>query len=161
VAALADPRSTRPDQLERLVVAAHGRGIDLAVHSAAAREQIAPAIGAARAATAEALIVLASALFVAHRALIIEHTAALQLPTMYQWAEYPAQGALISYGPRRGALFRQAAALLAKVLAGAKPTELPVQQPARFELGINLKTAAALGLAVPPALLDRADELIE
>lgn len=161
MAALADPRSTGPDQLRWLVAAAHARGVDLLIQHAAARQEIVPAIDAARAAGAQALIVLASALLVAHRALIIEHVAVARLPAIFQWAEYPAQGALVSYGPRRNSLFRQAAGLLAKVLTGTQPADIPVQQPAKFELGINLKTAKALGLTIPPTILTRADEAIE
>ena len=84
-----------------------------------------------------------------------------RLPTIYQWKEQVEAGGLVSYGPNLALLWRQAGNLVAKLLKGAKPSDLPVEQPTRFELVINLKTAKALNLAVPRTLLDRADDVIE
>ena len=84
-----------------------------------------------------------------------------RLPTMYQLSQLVRAGGLISYGADFHALFRRAAGIIDKILKGAAPADLPVEQPAKFELVINLKAAKALGLEVPPMLLARADEVIE
>ena len=80
---------------------------------------------------------------------------------MYQWPEYGADGALIAYGPRQTWMYQQSARLLAKVMMGTKPADLPVEQPTKFELVVNLKTAKALGLNDPQTILALADEVIE
>jgi putative ABC transport system substrate-binding protein len=87
--------------------------------------------------------------------------ARFQLPTVYPLREYVDAGGLISYGPVIRDNFERAAVLVDKILRGAKPADLPFEQPARFELVINLKTAKALGLSIPPLILARADEAIE
>jgi putative tryptophan/tyrosine transport system substrate-binding protein len=92
---------------------------------------------------------------------IIEQAAALGLPAIYEWPEMAEEGGLIGYGSLLNQIYRQGAHLLAKVLRGAKPADLPVEQPTNFVLVINLKTAKALGLTIPEALLARADKLID
>jgi putative ABC transport system substrate-binding protein len=95
------------------------------------------------------------------RVRLLEFTAKNRLPTIAQSAFWPEAGGLMSYGPDPADLYRRAAAQVAKILKGAKPADLPVEQPTKFELVINLKTAKALGLTIPPSLLLRADQVIE
>jgi putative ABC transport system substrate-binding protein len=158
---LADPRTASPDHLQALTDMAQSRGVALSTHIAETKQQIVSAIEAARAEGAEALNVLASAFLNAHRALIIERVALRRLPAIYQFPELCAEGGLAGYGTRLSSIFTQAARMLAKIMAGAKPADLPVQQPTRFELVINLKTAKALGITIPATLFARADEVIE
>jgi putative tryptophan/tyrosine transport system substrate-binding protein len=84
-----------------------------------------------------------------------------RLPTIYNSRDYVEVGGLMSYGPNIPALFRRAAELVDKILRGAKPADIPVEQPTKFDLVINLTTAKALGITVPPSLLTLADEVIE
>ena len=107
------------------------------------------------------LIVTASPLATAHRDLIIALAARHKLPTIYYERYFVTSGGLISYGPHFVDQFRQAAGYVDRILKGEKPADLPVQAPTKYELVINLKTAKALGLEVPPTLLARADEVIE
>jgi len=95
------------------------------------------------------------------RARLLEYAAANRLPTIAQSSFWPQSGGLMSYGPDATDLARRAADQVVKILKGAKPADLPVEQPTKFELVINLKTAKALGLTIPPSLLQRADQVIE
>ena len=108
-----------------------------------------------------ALVVLADRSLLAHRKRIVEFAAANRLPGMYPFREYVDAGGLMSYAPSNIELFRGAATYVDKILKGAKPGDLPVQQPTKFELIVNLKSAKAIGIDVPTSLLLRADELIE
>ena len=104
---------------------------------------------------------LATPLFFFNRRLVIERAAALRLPAMYQWPEMAEEGGFAGYGPRITEWHRQLARLLAKVLRGAKPGDLPVEQPTKFELVINLQTAKAIEHEIPAGLVLRADKVIE
>jgi putative ABC transport system substrate-binding protein len=110
---------------------------------------------------AEALLVLGSANFVLARPLIPELALKHRLPSIFHHSVWADAGGLLSYGPNFSDVFGRAAEQVSRILKGAKPGELPVQQPTKFELVINLKTAKALGLTIPPSLLARADHVIE
>ena len=100
-------------------------------------------------------------LTIAYRPRIVALAASSHLPALYGFREFPDDGGLMSYGPSFVVLFRRAAAFVDKILKGAKPADLPVEQPTKFELVINLKSAKALGITVQPSLLARADAIIE
>jgi putative ABC transport system substrate-binding protein len=112
---------------------------------------------------AGALLVLTDPMFLRHRALIADLALKSRLPVMYGGGgrEYPEAGGLLAYGPNYPELFRRAATYVDKILKGAKPADLPVEQPTKFELVINLKTAKALGLTIPQSILLKADEVIQ
>ena len=107
------------------------------------------------------MIVFSDPLTVSHRRQILELVAKLRLPMISELRQFAEAGAVISYGASLADLFRRAADHVDKILKGARPADLPVEQPTKFELVINLRTARALGLTVPPALLQRADQVIE
>jgi putative ABC transport system substrate-binding protein len=141
--------------------AARDLRLEIVSGKAAAPEAIDSVIGQLSATGAQALIVPADPLFLSNRGRIVEFVGSRKLPVIYGAREFCDAGGLISYGADLKDLFRRAAAYVDKILKGVKPADLPVEQPTRFELVINLKTAKALGLTVPPALLARADEVIE
>jgi putative ABC transport system substrate-binding protein len=161
MAALTDPSITGQSQVETLRSATASRGVELSIYPARGAEEIASAVDAARATGAAALNVLASPDLNTNRKIILDRTAALRLPAMYQWPETEEEGGLAAYGPRLATMNRMRACQVVKVLRGAKPADLPIQQPTTFELVVNLETAKALGLTVPPSILARADEVIE
>jgi putative ABC transport system substrate-binding protein len=162
MAAIADTNTTAPRQLQALQEAARARGAELSIHPVTKAEEIAPAIENAKASNAAALNVLASPLLFAHRQVIIERVATLRLPAIYQWAEVAEEGGLIGYGPRLVSLWRDVVARqIVKILRGAMPAELPVEQPTNFEMVINLRTAKVIGHEVPAGLALRADKVIE
>jgi putative ABC transport system substrate-binding protein len=119
------------------------------------------AFEAAASARAEALMVVASRLMNLNRDRILEFAQKRQLPLVSGWGPWVRAGGLMSYGPDLDVLARRAATHVDKILKGAKPADLPIEQPTKFELVINLKTAKALGLAINPSLLARADQIIE
>jgi putative ABC transport system substrate-binding protein len=109
---------------------------------------------------AEALLVLASPFLYSNRRTVVEWAARRHLPATYEAKTFVEIGGLMSYGPSFPDMYRRAATYVDKILKGAKPGDLPVEQPTKFELVINLKTAHALGITVPPVVLARADEVI-
>jgi putative ABC transport system substrate-binding protein len=162
MAALADSNTTAPHQLQALVDAARGRGVELLLHRVAKPEEIVSTIDAAKKAGVAALNVLATPLLFNNRRIIFERVAALRLPAIYQWPEMAEEGGLVAYGPRIVRIFRDLMTRqVVKILRGTKPGDLPIEQPTQFELVINLQTAKALGLTIPPSLLARADQVIE
>ena len=161
IATLADPNVATPQHLQVLKDAAHARGLELSVFSASTPEAITPAMNEASVWGAEAINILATPLFFFNRQTVMGRAAALRLPAMYQWPEMAEEGGFAAYGPRITQWFRQLARLLAQVLRGAKPGELPVEQPTRFELVVNLQAAKAIGHEIPAGLVLRADKVIE
>ena len=161
MAILADSKTTGGLQVQSIRDTARLRGVELSVHEVSRGEEIASAIETVKASGAAALNVLASPLLHGNRQAIIQKTAALRLPAIYQWPETAEEGGLFGYGPRFSEFLRQWARLAAKVLRGAKPADLPIEQPTRFELVINLQTARAIGLEVPARLVLRAGKVIE
>jgi putative ABC transport system substrate-binding protein len=162
ISALTDPNTTASPQLQALQDAARAHAVDLDIHKAGTPEEITPAIDAAKASGAAGLNVLASPILFANRRLIFERAAALRLPAIYQWPEMAREGGLAGYGPSIVQLHRDVVSRqLIKLLGGAKPADLPVEQPTRFELVLNLNTAKALGLTIPHSMLLLADEVIE
>ena len=137
-------------------------GARLQIIEARGAKDIGGAFSAMGKGRAEALLVLADgAVFLQHRAGIADLAAKRRLPAMYPRREHVEAGGLIAYGTDRREIFRRLAVYVDKILKGAKPADLPVEQPTKFELIINLKTAKALGLIIPPSLLQRADQVIE
>ena len=160
IAVLADPSITQPGELA-LRNAARARGVEVAVFTAGALEQIAPTMDKAKAWGATALNVLTAPLFSFNRRIVFERAAALGLPAIYEWPEMAEEGGLIAYGARLTLIYRQLARVIVKVPRGIKPEDLPVEQPTKFDLVVNLKTAKALGLTIPEFFLARADKVIE
>jgi putative ABC transport system substrate-binding protein len=118
------------------------------------------AFAAASSERAEAMVVLPCYFHAPNAQRIMDLAAKYRLPAIYSWREWVQAGSLMSYGPNMPDMFRRTATYIDKILKGAKPADLPVEQPMKFELVINLKTAQQLGLTIPPTLLILADEVI-
>jgi putative ABC transport system substrate-binding protein len=146
MALLADANATSQAHLGRLQKEGQSRGMELTVFSVTKPEEIKSAIEAAKASGAAAVNFLATPLFSvgSNARRIIEHLTELRLPSIFQWPETAQRGALMGYGPSRVALHRQRAQTVAKVLRGANPADMPIEQPAKFELVVNLRTAKAI-----------------
>ena len=147
--------------ISALNAAARDFGIEISHFTARSQEEIIHAIDAMRATAVDAVNVLASPILSPFVSLIIDRLRLSRLPGMLQWPEGAEAGGLIAYGPRLDEAFRQCARQVAKLLRGAKVADVPVEQPTRFELVINAKTARTLGITIPPTLLARADQVIE
>jgi len=162
VAVLRDPAiATGIGQLAVIQAAAPSFGVEVRPVGVRDADEIERAVTAFARSSNGGLIVTGSPLTALHRKLIIALVARHRLPTVYPFRYYPTSGGLISYGPDTTDPFRRAAGYVDRILKGEKPSDLPVQAPTKYELVINLKTAKALGLEVPPTLLARADEVIE
>jgi putative ABC transport system substrate-binding protein len=147
-------------EMGELQTAAGMLGLEVVPLEIRRAEDIAPAFEALKG-RAEALYVVGDALVMTHRVRINTLALAARLPTNFNYREYVEAGGLMSYGANLSDLFRRAADYVDKILRGAKPGDLPVEQPTKFDLVINLTTAKALGLTIPDTLLARADEVIE
>ena len=123
-------------------------------------EQFGPAFSDVSRAHAQALYVIEDPFFFAHRMTLFKLASKARLPTIHELRRFSDEGALLSYGPNFSDLMRRSAGYVDKILRGAKPGDLPIEQPTKFELVVNLKTAKALGLTIPQSILLRADEVI-
>jgi len=151
---------TDKEVLKEAEVAARALGVRLQFVEARGPADIDKAFSDMTRARAGALAVLSTPMFNSERRRLLDLAAKNRLPTMFSFRGYVDAGGLMSYGPNLADLFRRAATYVDKILKGAKPADLPVEQPTKFELVINLKTAKTLGLTIPPSLLQRADEVI-
>jgi putative ABC transport system substrate-binding protein len=161
MAALADAKVTTVAKLNEMQEAARARNIELSIHRVTSGEEIAAAIDMAKSAGATALNVLGSPMLHANHQTIMERVATLRWPAMFQWPELAEEGGFAGYGPGLLQLQDLVARLAVNLLRGKEPANLPIEQPTKFELWINLKTANALGVTVPETLLARADKVIE
>jgi putative tryptophan/tyrosine transport system substrate-binding protein len=152
---------TEKDILKRAEVAARALGMQLQFVEARGPENFDRAFSEMTRARAGALTVLSSNMFVSERRRLVDLAAKNRLPAVYNVREYVDAGGLMAYGPNLADLYRRAATYVDKILKGTKPGDLPVEQPTKFELVINLKTAKTLGLTIPPSLLQRADEVVQ
>ena len=148
-------------QSHELKAAADKLNLKLEIQKAATDSEIDAAFDAFASRPIDALLVTADPFFNNHRAQVLSLAAKHSLPAIYQWREFPAAGGLMSYGPSITEAYRQAGVNAALILNGSKPADIPVVQPTKFQLVINLKTAKELGLTASPALLSIANEVIE
>jgi ABC-type uncharacterized transport system substrate-binding protein len=156
---LSDPIAA--PQVQEMEAAARSLGVRLRVRAVRNPEQLPGAFEAAAKERDERLLTTIETVFLVHRARVLELAAKHGLPAMYPYREFADAGGMMSYGPNRLALYRRLAVYVDKMLKGAKPADMPVEQPTEFELVINLKTAKALGLTIPLSLLARADQVID
>ena len=162
IAVLTNPTNRSHAAFAREVkVAARSLGAQVQVLEAPNPDQLDSAFAAMTKERAAALLVLTDSMFVGQRRRVVDLAARSRLPALYSQKEFVDDGGLISYGPSLVDMFRRAATHVDKILRGAKPSDMPIEQPTKFELVINLKTANALGITIPQALRLRADELIE
>ena len=161
-ALLVNPNNGYSERMIRGVEdAARAKGVPLSILKASTESEVDAAFASLVQRQAGALLVGADPFFLSRRDLLVALAARLAVPAIYDWREYAVAGGLISYGPSVTGTWRQLGDYAGKILKGAKPADLPVEEPTTFELVVNLKTTKALGLVMSPALLNRADEVIE
>ena len=161
IALLVNPNSTAERVIRDVQEAARTKGLQLHVLKARSESEIDTAFASLVQLHAGALVVGADPFLSGRREQLVALASRRAVPSIYAWREFAASGGLISYGPRLTSAFRLVGHYAGKVLKGAKPADLPIEQPTKFELVINLKTAKGLGLTIPPSLLQRADQVIE
>ena len=159
---LVNPNDPRAEGLIRdMQEAARTKGVQLPILKASTESEIDRAFASLVQLQGGALVVTADPLFSSRREQLLALASRHAVPAISAWREFAAAGGLISYGASIAGLVRQAGIYAGRILKGEKPADLPIQQPTTFELVVNLKTAKALGLTVPPSILARADEVIE
>jgi putative ABC transport system substrate-binding protein len=156
-----NPPTTGPPIVRIVEEAARSLGVELQVVAVQAPEELEPAFRAMTQAQADALLVLIDSMFFTHRARLADLSGRHRLPAMYGAGEHAKAGGLMAYGVNFADAYRRASGYVDRLLRGANPAELAVEQPTKFDFVINLKTAKALGLTIPPSLLARADQVIE
>jgi putative ABC transport system substrate-binding protein len=162
VAVLANPATPRTaEALKDLEGAARALRVKLDVLEARERQEIDAAFVAMAREPAQALLVMTDPMFEAQRERIVDLAAKHRLPAIFGWREFAEAGGLLSYGTNIADTYRRLATYVDKILKGAKPGDLPVEQPTKFEFVINLKTAKALGLTIPQSVLLQADQVIQ
>jgi putative ABC transport system substrate-binding protein len=161
VGVLWNPTGGDRTTLKAAEAAATSLGLNVQILNVRVAEDLVGAFEAAKQKRAQALVQIASPLFAAHRKTILDLSAKSRLPTTCQERTFVVDGCLMAYGPSFPDMFRRAAYYVDRILQGAKPGNLPVEQSTTFELVINLKTAKALGLTIPQSLLQRANEVIQ
>jgi putative tryptophan/tyrosine transport system substrate-binding protein len=162
IALLVNPNNASNERMMKLVLeAGPAKGVQIHVLKAGAESEIDAAFASLTQLQASALLVGPDPFLFGRREQLVALTARYAVPAIYEWREFAVAGGLISYGTSLAEMYRQAGVYVGRVLAGAKPADLPVQRPTRFELVVNLNTAKTLGLTVPPSILARADEAIE
>jgi len=162
VAVVVNPRNTGTiDQLAALLASAPALGVQIHPVEVGRSGQYADAFEAIARARPDALIVTSDPEFFRDRSVLVDLAAQMRTPASYEWREFVEAGGLMSYGANLSDAVRRAAYFVDKILKGAKPADLPIEQPTKYELVINLKTAKALGLTIPQSLLQRADQVIE
>jgi putative tryptophan/tyrosine transport system substrate-binding protein len=162
IAVLVNPNNAIAEHIVRDVQeAARAKGLQLLTLKASTESEIDTAFASLVKLNVGALVLPSDAYFNSRREQLVALAAHHAVPAIYDWREYAVVGGLISYGPSLTGMYRQVGIYAGKILKGAKPADLPVQQPTTFELVVNLNTAKALGLTVPPSILARADEVIE
>lgn len=161
IAALAHAAIATRLHVDEQQTLARSRGVELSIVSFAKAEDIGRALDEAKASGAQAINFLATPLQVVSRDLILDQMSRIRLPAIYQWPETPEYGGLLGYGPVFVQMYRQRARQIVKLLRGAKPADVPVEQPSNFQLAVNLKTAKAIGHELPAGLVLRADRVIE
>jgi putative ABC transport system substrate-binding protein len=161
MAAFADSSTLTEAKARALQEAARAHNVELSIYRITRGEEIAAAIDKIQASGAKALNVFASPMLDGNHQLIMDRVAALRVPAMYQWPARAEEGGFAGYGPSFDHLADLTARFAASLLRGTNPAGLPVEQPTKFELAINLKTAKAMGVTVPEGLLVRADKVIE
>jgi putative ABC transport system substrate-binding protein len=162
IALLVNPNFSNAQNVMRDVQeAARGMGRQLSILRASSESEIDMAMAAAVQHHIGGIVIASDPFFTYRAAQLVALAAHHAIPVIYEWREIAEAGGLISYGPSRAGSMHQVGIYVGRVLAGAKPADLPIQQPTRFELVVNLKTAKALGLTIPQSILGRADEVIE
>jgi putative ABC transport system substrate-binding protein len=162
IAGLVNPKNSNVGRnVTALQEAAREKGVQLQIVEASNEQELETAFASLASLQAGALVVGADPFFNARRSQIVALAARHSMPAIYEWREFVDAGGLISYDPSLTGIYRQIGGYVGRILGGEKPADLPVMQPTLFELVVNLNTAKTLGLAVPPLILARTDEVIE